>query len=97
MRSVRTCVRVTSEGSPYGRFRKAIERRNLVAAEDAARELETLSLGDALDLVRLYGERGSPKYERAAVRWLGRYLAEGTPGLREVAASAAMLVEIQSR
>lgn len=28
-------------------------------------------------LVRLYG---SPKCERAAMRWLERYLSEGTPG-----------------
>jgi hypothetical protein len=28
-------------------------------------------------LVHLYAERGSPKFERAALRWLERYLAEG--------------------
>lgn len=67
-----------------------------MAAEDAARELKTVSLGDALDLVRLYAERGSPKYERAAVRWLERYVVEGAPGLREVAATAAMLVELRA-
>jgi hypothetical protein len=41
-------------------------------AEDAARELPTLSLVDALELVHLYPERGSPKYENAALRWLER-------------------------
>jgi hypothetical protein len=30
----------------------------------------------ALQLVKLYAERGSPKYEKAAMRWLERYLAE---------------------
>ena len=43
-------------------------------AEDAARELPNLPLEDALQLVRLYAERGSPKYEKAAMRWLERYL-----------------------
>ena len=43
-------------------------------AEDAARELPNLPLQDALELVHLYAERGSPKYERAAVRWLKRYI-----------------------
>jgi hypothetical protein len=54
-------------------------------AEDAARELPNLSLEDALQLVHLYGERGSPKYETAALRWLERYLAEGSPRLQHFA------------
>jgi len=32
------------------------------------------------DLVHLYAERGSPKYERATLRWPERYLTE-TPRL----------------
>ncbi len=39
-------------------------------AEDAAREIPNLPLEDALQLVHLYAERGSPKYEKAALRWL---------------------------
>ena len=50
-------------------------------AEDAARELPNLSFEDALQLVHLYAERGSPKFERAALRWLERYLSEGSPRL----------------
>jgi hypothetical protein len=34
-------------------------------AKDAARELPRLSLDEALQLVHLYAERGSPKYEQA--------------------------------
>jgi hypothetical protein len=49
-------------------------------AEDAARELPNLPLEDALQLVHLYAERGSPKYEAAAMRWLERYLTEASPG-----------------
>ena len=40
-------------------------------AEDAARELPNLPLEDALQLVWLYAERGSPKYERAALAGTG--------------------------
>ena len=54
-------------------------------AEDAARELPDLPLEDALQLVHLYAERGSPKYEKAAMRWLERYLTEGLPRLRHFA------------
>jgi len=60
-------------------------------AEDAARELPSLSLEDALQLVHLYAERGSPKYERAALRWLERYLTEGAPRLQHFAEIAATL------
>jgi hypothetical protein len=50
-------------------------------AEDTARELPNLSLEDALRLVHLYGEKESPKYERAAMRWLERWLTESSPKL----------------
>lgn len=82
---------VTAEAHPHARFRRAIERRALWAAEDAARELPHLPLEDALELVRLYAERGSPKYEKAALRWLERYLAEGSPRLRHFAEVTANL------
>ena len=68
-----------------------IERRPLWLAEDAARELPDLSLADALQLVHLYAERGSPKFEPAARRWLVRYLTEGTPSIRDVATVTASL------
>lgn len=74
------------------RFRRAIERRALWAAEDSARELPNLSLPDALQLVHLYAERGSPKFEPAARPWLIRYLSEGTPSLRDVAKVTSSLV-----
>ena len=84
---------VTAEAHAQARFRRAIERRALWAAEDAARELPNLPLEDALQLVHLYAERGSPKYERAALRWLERYLAEGTPRLRHFAEIATSLAK----
>ena len=60
-------------------------------AEDAARELPNLPLEDALQLVRLYAERGSPKYEKAAMRWLERYITEGSPKLQHFAEITASL------
>jgi hypothetical protein len=75
---------VPAEANAHVRFRRAIERRALWMAEDAARELPNLPLEDALQLVHLYAELGSPKFERAAMRWLERYLAEMSPTLRNV-------------
>jgi hypothetical protein len=82
---------VTAEAQASVRFRRAIERRALWAAEDAARELPNLPLEDALQLVHLYAERGSPKFERAAMRWLERCLNEGTPRLQHFAEIAGSL------
>ena len=60
-------------------------------AEDAARDMGVVSLHEAQQLVQLYAERGSPKYEPAARRWLVRYLSEGTPSLKDVAKVTASL------
>jgi hypothetical protein len=84
---------VTAQPSVHVRFRRAIQRRALWAAEDAARELPNLPLDDALQLVHLYAERGSPKYEKAAMRWLERYLSEGSPRLQHFAEIAADLAK----
>src|SRR5215211_3690230 len=54
---------VTSQGSPYGRFARAIERRQL-------------SLADALALVALYAVADDAKFEQAAVKYLGRLCHE---------------------
>jgi hypothetical protein len=82
---------VTSEGHAYARFQRALEHRALWAAEDAAREIAELSVQDALQLVHLYADRRSPKYERAALRWLERYLTESSPRLQHVAEVTASL------
>jgi hypothetical protein len=87
---------MTAEAHANARFRRAIERRALWAAEDAARELPNLPLEDALQLVRLYADRGSPKFERAAMRWLERYLAESSPRLRHFAEITASLARLES-
>jgi len=84
---------VTAQPNAHVRFRRAIEPRALRMTEDAARELPNLPLEDALLLVRLYAERGSPKYEKAALRWLERYLVEGSPRLQHFAEITASLAK----
>jgi hypothetical protein len=84
---------MTAQPHANVRFRRAIERRALWLAEDAARELPNLPLEDALQLVHLYAERGSPKYEKAPMRWLERYLTEGSPTLQHFAGVTANLAK----
>ena len=88
---------MTSQGTAHGRFQRAIARRDLSQAELAAYELESLSVEDALQLVELYADRRSPKFERAAIRWLLLYAGDGTRSLEDVAATACWLVERRSR
>ena len=88
---------MTSQGSAHGRFTRALERRNLFAAEMALRELHTVSLLDALDYLALLAELRPQKTERAAVRWHGRLeieaanltLAEAQLALAALASLAA--------
>jgi hypothetical protein len=67
---------MTSQGSAHGRFTRAIQRRNLWAAEGSLRELGTVSLEDALGYLDLLAEQKPEKLERAAVRWHGRLETE---------------------
>jgi hypothetical protein len=65
---------MTSQGTPHGRFQRAIHRRNLQNAEMAAREMGGLSLADALSLCELLANVDPARYERAALRWLQRFI-----------------------
>jgi hypothetical protein len=65
---------VTAQGSALTRYRRALERRHIFGAEIAAREMAFLS--DALGLLALYAGEASPKFDKAAVRWLGRLALE---------------------
>ena len=75
---------VTSEGHPGARLQRALAVGNLTAAEQAAFEVAFVPLAEARSLVALYAEKGDRKYERAALRYLARYLAEASPSLAGV-------------
>jgi hypothetical protein len=67
---------VTSQGTAHGRFTRAIQQRNLWAAETSLRELGSVALEDALGYLDLLAEQKPEKLERAAVRWHGRLETE---------------------
>jgi hypothetical protein len=50
-------------------------------------------LEDALQMVRLYGEAGDPKYEASCRRYLARWIVEESPSLEDIAAAACHFVE----
>jgi len=86
---------MTSQGTARGRFQRAINRRHLLAAEMAAREMGGLSLADALLLCELLANADPQRYERAALRWLERFINERLPPLTEVALAATALAELR--
>ena len=67
---------VTSRGHPHAEFQRALKNGNLWVAEAVARELHGVSLEDALRIVHLYAEKESPKFEKAAMKWLRRDVDE---------------------
>ena len=86
---------MTTQGTAHGRFQRAIHRRNVQAAEMAAPEMGGLSLADALVLCELLANVDPARYERAALRWLQRFIDERLPPLTEVALAATALAELR--
>jgi hypothetical protein len=69
---VRTYVRVTTQGSPYGPFRRALERQHVPAALAAAAELPQVALADALELLLLPRDADEACHRATALRWHAR-------------------------
>ena len=74
-------------GTPHGNFRKALATGNPLIATSAALEGGRLGLADALALTLLYRDQDPARFERAAVRWHGRFCLEA----RNVAVEDAQL------
>ena len=67
---MRTCVRtVTSQGSPYARFKRCLATGNGALVRAAAAELPQLSLEDALAVCLVLRDDEPEVFERAIVRW----------------------------
>lgn len=68
---------MTSDGNAYVRFRRALQSGNETLIVAAARELPKVALDDALRICLVLRGGDPSRYERAAVRWLGRFALEG--------------------
>ena len=86
---MRTCVRMTAQGSPHSRYRRALATGNPTIATAAALELPRVMLEDALALVLLYHRARDKRFERAALRWHARLCAE-IPTITLAAGAAAL-------
>jgi hypothetical protein len=63
-------------GTPYSRFLRALDSGNEVLIFSAARQLPRVALNDALRICLVLRNGDPDRYERAAVRWLGRFALE---------------------
>ncbi len=70
-------------GSPYARFRRALGTGDVTIVRAAALELPRVGLADALRVCYLM-RRNPDLYERAVVRWVGRFCLEGRADLDAV-------------
>ena len=66
---------MTSQGSAHARFHRALKTGNPTLALDAARELNHITLEDALGLCVLL-RHDQRRYQHAAASWLARYHAD---------------------
>jgi hypothetical protein len=80
---------VTSQGSAYARFQRALKTGNISVIRGAAAELPVVDLGDALAVCVAIREAEPHRFERAALRWLARFCVERREAtLQEVQAAA---------
>ena len=62
--------------SAHAVFQHAVQARQLLNAEAAARQLGRLSLADALDFLLLLSEKDPARFDPAAARWHARFVLE---------------------
>ncbi len=87
---------VSSQGSAYSRFQRALTTGNLRLIEAAAAELPRVSLEDTLAIMIVLAQRGDPRFERAAARWVGRLLTETPADLSDARFPLALVDRLPS-
>ncbi len=86
---------MTSSGSPYARFQRALGTGNLNVVRAAAAELPRIGVAEAASILLVILRVEPDQYERAAVRWLGRLCLERTRvDLEDLSRAASALVAL---
>jgi hypothetical protein len=89
---------VTSSGSPYARFQRALATGNLHVIRGAAAELPRIGVAEAAAILLVIARSAPDQYERAAVRWLGRLCLERKRvALEDLGRAAAALDALPER
>jgi hypothetical protein len=81
-----------SDGRAYNRFERALEVGNLTLLRAAAAELPRVGIHDALRVCLLLRDDDPALYDRAAVRWTGRFAVDARGAeLQAIQTAAAAL------
>jgi hypothetical protein len=88
---------MTSSGSAYGRFRRALDNGNLLAARAAAIELKHVGLAEALELTLLILAKDPPRFRAAALRWQARYVGDTRASVEEATAVLGLVAMLEGR
>ena len=86
---------MTSSGSAYGRFRRALDNGNLLAARAAAVELNHVGLAEALELTLLILAKEPTRFRAAALRWHARYCGDNKVSIEEATAVLGLLAMLE--
>jgi hypothetical protein len=87
---------MTSQGSPYSRFKRALRTGNLTIIRAAAAELPRVDLGHALSVRMAIRDAEPERFERAALRWLARFATEQAQTAADVREAAGAMVAMRS-
>ena len=90
---------MTSQGSPYGRFQRALATGNLAIVRAAAAALPRIGVAVAAAMLLVIEQAEPERYERAALRWLAMLCQERRSriDLAGVVQAAAALDALPSR
>jgi hypothetical protein len=67
---------MTSQGSPYGRFQRALATGNVGIVRSAAAELPRIGIAEAAAMLLVIEQAEPERYQRAALRWLAMLCQE---------------------
>jgi hypothetical protein len=82
---------VSIKGSPYSHFRGALTHGSLDTVLLAAKELPTIGLEDALEIVVRMAREHDNRFDRAAAKWVGRLMVETPLGLTDARLALALI------
>ncbi len=86
---------MTSEGSAYARFRRALEVGTPLMVRAAAGELQRVGLDDALAICLVFLDGEPDSFPRAAARWVARLTLEQPVALIDANLALASLGALQ--
>jgi hypothetical protein len=88
---------MTSSGSAYGRFRRALDNGNLFAAGAAATELKHVGLAEALELTLLILPGSQRAFEPPRSDGTPRYCGDNKVSIEEATAVLGLLAMLEGR